>query len=61
MKLLSEYVSDTDSKTSKVYLCEDGYINKVVVRDDLGNYFVSEFDSFQKADYYAENWIKKYE
>jgi hypothetical protein len=58
MKLISEYVSDTETKTSKVYLSKDGEYS-VVVRDDLGNYFVSEFDSFQRADYYAENWIKK--
>jgi hypothetical protein len=60
MKLLSEYVCTEKSKTSKVYQRKENEYT-VVVKDDLGNSYTCEFDSLQKAEYYAENWVIKYE
>ena len=60
MKLISEYMNDDETSTSKVYYRkEKDYV--VVVRSDSGTHYSSEFKSLSSAEDYAEDWIFKNE
>lgn len=58
MKLLSEYMSDDESKTAKIYYCGEKEYS-VIVRSDTGTHYTSKFKSLMAAEDFAEDWILK--
>ena len=52
---LSKYFSDDGKCESTVYKVETKY--RVVVKTDTGTTFFTDFDSEQRADDYAEDWV----
>lgn len=56
MKLLSEYLSDNEKRTAKVfYESKELYI--VITKDDMGNHYRTSFLNMQNAEDYAEDWV----
>ena len=56
MKLLSEYMSDDEKKTAKVYQeANQSYI--VIVKDDVGSFYRTKFISERLAEDFAEDWV----
>ncbi len=56
MKLISEYMSDDESKTAKVYYeSPEKYV--VMVKDDTGSRYQSTFINERLAEEFAEDWI----
>ena len=57
IKIISNYVSDTESRSAMVYkVLESGEI-KVSVTNESGSTFSSLFDSIDLAEDYAEDWV----
>lgn len=56
MKLLSEYISDDESKSAKVYYeTKEKYI--VITKDGMGSHYKTEFISMRLAENFAEDWV----
>ncbi len=56
MKLLSEYMSDDEKRTAKVFY-EGKEMYTVMTKDDMGNSYRSGFHTMQTAEDYAEDWV----
>lgn len=56
MKLLSEYMSDNEKRTAKVFY-ESKELYTVITKDDMGNHYRTSFLNMQKAEDYAEDWV----
>lgn len=56
MKLLSEYMSEDEKKTAKVYYeTKESYM--VITRDDNGCHYTTKFISMRLAENFAEDWV----
>ena len=54
-KLLSEYYSNNGKRDAKVYTDGNEFI--VICVNELGSHFKSVWDTEQKAEDYAEDWV----
>ena len=53
---MSEYISDDESKTAKVYYeTKEKYV--VLTKDDMGVHYRTEFISIRLAEDFAEDWV----
>lgn len=56
MKLLSEYMSDNQSKAAKVYYeTKEKYV--VITKDEIGCHYTTNFISMRLAENFAEEWV----
>ena len=56
MKLLSEYMSQDESKTAKVYYeTNEKYI--VITKDEMGCHYTTNFINMRLAENFAEDWV----
>ena len=56
MKLLSEYMSQDESKTAKVYYeTNEKYI--VITKDEMGGHYTTNFINMRLAENFAEDWV----
>lgn len=58
-KELSKFMSDDGKREATVYQCVgiDGHGYRVTVKSDSGSMFSSEFESIDRAEEYAEDWV----
>lgn len=62
MRFTSEYLSDDELKSAKVYWADTDKPEKryiVIVKDDTGTHYQATFASLQQAENYAEDWTQK--
>jgi len=58
MKFISEYMSNDESRTARVY--HRGIKDFVViVKDAMGSYYNTSFETIRVAEDYAEDWVLK--
>ena len=58
MRLLSEYMSEDEHKTAKVFFKnEKEYV--VVAKSDTGSYYNTTFTTMRIAEDFAEDWVIK--
>jgi hypothetical protein len=58
MRFISEYMTDDETKTARVFhRGESKFV--VIVRSDTGTHYSAEFDSLRVAEDFAEDWILK--
>lgn len=58
MRLISEYLSDDETKTARVFH-RDEKTFVVIVKSDTGTHYNSTFNSLRVAEDFAEDWILK--
>jgi hypothetical protein len=58
MRLISEYMSDDESRTARVFHREEKSF-VVVVRSDTGTHYSTQFTALRVAEDFAEDWILK--
>ena len=58
MKFISEHLSVDELKSARVFLSgnsETPYM--VIVKDDTGTHYQATFNSIERAEDYAEDWV----
>lgn len=57
IKIISNYLSDDESKSAMVYLVLETREIQVSVMDPCGSSFFSTFETVEDAEKFAESWV----